>query len=71
MFNKSAEKNIINGTEKILIKIPYNIFVLPEKQYIFATAYGEILKRPTRTDCKSVGKPSQVRILLSPRNGLK
>src|SRR5690606_1912275 len=27
---------------------------------------GEILKRPTRTDCKSVGKPSQVRILLSP-----
>ncbi len=42
---------------------------------IFATALranyrnivGEILKRPTRTDCKSVGKPSQVRILLSPQ----
>ena len=28
---------------------------------------GEILKRPTRADCKSAVKTSQVRILLSPR----
>ncbi len=27
---------------------------------------GEILKRPTRADCKSAVKTSQVRILLSP-----
>jgi hypothetical protein len=36
---------------------------LPEK----AGHNGEILKRPTRTDCKSVEKSSQVRILLSPQ----
>jgi hypothetical protein len=28
---------------------------------------GEILKRPTRADCKSAVKTSQVRILLSPQ----
>ena len=31
---------------------------------------GEILKRPTRADCKSAVKTSQVRILLSPQKGL-
>ncbi len=34
----------------------------------FSARVGKILKRPTRTDCKSVGKPSQVRILLFPQN---
>jgi hypothetical protein len=32
---------------------------------------GEILKRPTRADCKSAVKTSQVRILLSPQNRKK
>ena len=31
---------------------------------------GEILKRPTRADCKSAVKTSQVRILLSPQKVL-
>jgi hypothetical protein len=32
---------------------------------------GEILKRPTRADCKSAVQTSQVRILLSPQKSLK
>ena len=32
---------------------------------------GEILKRPTRADCKSAVKTSQVRILLSPQIRMK
>ena len=35
---------------------------------IFVFNAGEILKRPTRADCKSAVKTSQVRILLSPQN---
>ena len=53
------------------------MFANPENVSIFATGLddvtvdfnaGEILKRPTRADCKSAVKTSQVRILLSPQN---
>ncbi len=53
------------------------MFVNTENVAIFATGLsdelvvfnaGEILKRPTRADCKSAVKTSQVRILLSPLN---
>ena len=53
------------------------MFVYTENVSIFATGLddvivvfnaGEILKRPTRADCKSAVKTSQVRILLSPQN---
>jgi hypothetical protein len=48
------------------------MFVYFKNYSIFATVkaimqgIGEILKRPTRADCKSAVKTSQVRILLSP-----
>ena len=51
------------------------MFANTENVAIFATGLnndtivfnaGEILKRPTRADCKSAVKTSQVRILLSP-----
>jgi hypothetical protein len=53
------------------------MFVNNKNVSIFATGLsdltvvfnaGEILKRPTRADCKSAVKTSQVRILLSPLN---
>ena len=53
------------------------MFANTENVAIFATGLsdeyvvfnaGEILKRPTRADCKSAVKTSQVRILLSPQN---
>jgi hypothetical protein len=49
------------------------MFVYFKNYSIFATVkaimqgIGEILKRPTRADCKSAVKTSQVRILLSPQ----
>ncbi len=43
------------------------IFATGLRDVTVAFNAGEILKRPTRADCKSAVKTSQVRILLSPQ----
>ena len=58
-------------------EIKYYFNLQTSKQFIYlqplrqtkrpSLGNGEILKRPTRADCKSAVKTSQVRILLSPQ----
>ena len=64
-------KNILKFKQVIVCKIEICPYICTRNEANNTTCCkpnGEILKRPTRADCKSAVQTSQVRILLSPLN---